>query len=198
MLHRKAFEPRADAAYLAAFAEIMQRLGEALASAKQKPVAIYVAGGAALHLYTGARVSKDIDAKVMARFVPPDNLDVAYRGTDGRARLLYFDTQYNDTYALLHEDAYVDSVPVDIPGVDEAVLDIRLLSPTDLAVSKLSRYEIHDQEDIRSLARAGLVDAGTLETRAREALPGYVGDTKRVENSIGLAVELVRANTPKR
>jgi hypothetical protein len=31
------------------------------------PVAAYVVGGAALHFYTGVRVSKDIDAKLTAR-----------------------------------------------------------------------------------------------------------------------------------
>lgn len=184
---------RADPAYLQAFTEIMKRLQRALnAGDGKKPVTVCVAGGAALHLYTGSRVSKDIDAKVMARFIPPDNLEVSYRDSDGHARILYFDTQYNDTYGLLHEEAYDDSVAIDLPGIDRSRLDVRLLSPLDLAVSKLSRYEAHDQDDLRALARAGLIDAAALRRRAEEALPGYVGDVKRVKNSIALAEKLVR------
>jgi hypothetical protein len=153
-------------------------------------------GGAALHLYTGSRVSKEIDAKVMARFIPPDDLEVSYRDADGHARLLYFDTQHNDAYGLLHEDAYDDAVKIELPGIDRSRLDLRLLSPIDLAVSKLARYEIHDQDDIRALARAGLIDAASVRRRAEQALPGCVGDVRRVKNSIALAEKLIGKETP--
>jgi hypothetical protein len=141
-------------------------------------------------------VSKDIDAKVMARFLPPDDLQVAYRDRDGHARLLYFDTQYNDTYALLHEHAYDDAVLLEVPGIDRKRLDLRLLSPLDLAVSKLSRFEGNDQEDIAALARAGLLDETRLRQRAEEALPSYVGNIARVRTSILLAQKLVARQRP--
>ena len=185
-------ELHADPAYLAAFAAIMKRIEE-FAGKRQVPLVVCVSGGAALHLYTGARVSKDIDAKIMARFLPPDRLEASYRGADGHARLLYFDTQFDDTYALLHEDAYDDAIPIRLPGVDPKRLEVRLLTPLDLAVSKLSRYEVYDQEDIEALAKAGLIDAGDLRRRAEEALPAYVGNVDRVRNSIDLAEKLVRS-----
>lgn len=192
MSRRAAPELRTDPAYLKAFAEIMKRIEQSLGrNAAGKPVVVCVAGGAALHLYTGSRVSKDIEAKVMARFLPPSNLEVSYRDSDGHPRVLYFDTQYNDTYRLLHEAAYDDAVPIAVPGIDPAKLEVRLLSPIDLAVSKLSRYETHDQEDICALARARLIEADTLRQRAEEALPGYIGDTRRVKSSIALAEKLV-------
>jgi hypothetical protein len=187
-----------DPAYFHAFAQVMKRIENSIGRQHSgKAVVVCVAGGAALHLYTGARISKDIDAKVMARFLPPSDLQVSYRDSDGHARLLYFDTQYNDTYGLLHEDAYDDSVSIEVPGVDRAKLDVRLLSPLDLAVSKLSRYETHDQADIRALAQAGLIDAKSLRQRAEDALPGYVGDVRRVKTSIALAEKLVRESTPR-
>jgi hypothetical protein len=188
---------RADPEYLKAFATIMARIERGLGKATHgAPVVICVAGGAALHLYTGSRVSKDIDAKVMARFILPDHLEVSYRDADGHARLLYFDAQYNDTYSLLHEDAYNDAISIDVPGVNPKRLDVRLLTPLDLAVSKLSRFETHDQEDIRALASAGLIDAKSLRERAEEALPGYVGNVQRVKTSIALAERLVKSNRP--
>jgi len=197
VITRRAPPLKADPGYLKAFTEVMKRIEHALGKGSGKPVVICIAGGAALHLYTGGRVSKDIDATVMARFLPPDNLEVSYRDADGHARLLYFDTQYNDTYGLLHEDAYEDALSIKLPGIDPTRLDVRLLSPLDLAVSKLSRFEAHDQSDIRALAQAGLIDAKQLRKRAEEALPAYVGDLQRVKNSIGLAEKLVLRVQPR-
>ena len=182
--------PKADPAYLQAFLEVMRRLEAALGIGR-KPVTVCLAGGAAMHMYTGARVSKDIDARIMARFIPPEGLEVSYRDRDGLARHLYFDTQYNDTFGLIHANAYDDAPVLAIEGIDVAKMDLRILSPLDLAVSKLSRYETQDQEDIRTLAREGLIDAADLRRRAEEALPDYVGDLARVKTSIGLAERLV-------
>jgi hypothetical protein len=154
-------------------------------------VRMYVAGGAALHLYTGERVSRDIDATFSQRIALPENLEVAYRDADGAARLLYFDRQYNDTLGLLHEDAYEDSVALALEGVDSTALQVRLLSALDLAVSKLGRFSSQDQEDIESLARHKLVNSAALRRRAQGALRGYVGDTARVQGAIEVAVRVV-------
>jgi hypothetical protein len=188
-MKREAPPLKADRGYLEAFSEVMRRLADATKAGK--PVVICVAGGAALHLYTGSRVSKDIDAKIMARFIPPENLEVSFEDRDGRARLLYFDTQYNDTYSLLHENAYDDAIAIRLPGVDPARLDVRLLSPVDLAVSKLSRFEAHDQADLRALAREGLITGPEVRARAEEALPSYGGDVARVRTSIAIAEKLI-------
>ena len=167
----------------------MTRIAEALGTTRGKPVRIYVAGGAALHLYTGARYSRDVDARIdLPRVALPAGLQVVYEGPDGLPRTLYFDTAYNESYALLHEDVHADSVPIRVPGVDAERLDVRLFAPVDLAVSKLSRFEAHDQEDIVALGRAGLVDAKALRRRAEEALTGYVGAVDRVKNSLEIAV----------
>jgi hypothetical protein len=184
--------PAADPGYVGALAEMMRRIERAVPRGAKAPLVICIAGGTAVHLYTGARVSKDVDAKVMARFLPPDDLDLSYRDAEGRPRPLYFDRQYNDSFALLHENAYEDAIAIRLPGVDPSRLDVRLLAPLDLAVSKLSRFEAHDREDIAALARAGLIDAGVLRERAEEALPGYVGDLARVRTSLRLAVKLVK------
>jgi hypothetical protein len=182
-----------DPAWLKAFATIMSRIDTALGPAKpKKPVVACVAGGAAMHFYTGARYSRDIDAKILARvMIDPQELQVAYQGSDGRARLLYFDTQYNDSFALLHHAAYADARPVDIEGVDKHRLEIRLLTPVDLAVSKLSRFSEQDQDDIRALARHGLITAAALRRRAESALPDYVGNLERIKNSITIACGMV-------
>jgi hypothetical protein len=179
--------------YLAAFTELAQRIAEPLAGLPKRtlPVKMYVAGGAAVQLYTGERLSNDVDAVFSSRIALPDNLEVSYRDPDGAARLLYFDRQYNDTFALMHEDARDDSVALSLKGIDPTVLDVRLLSALDLAVSKISRFSSQDRDDICSLARLRLIRSASLRRRAEEALAGYVGNLDRLRGSIDLACRLV-------
>ena len=66
----------------------------------------------------------------------------------------------------------------------------------DLAVSKIGRYEQHDQDDIAALASAGLISGPEVGRRARAALAGSVGDASRVRLSIKLARQLIDANIP--
>lgn len=188
-------DPAADPGYVAAFATIAKRIETPLRGlpAKLLPVRMFVAGGAALHFYTGVRVSKDIDAVFSHRIALPENLEVSYRDADGAARLLYFDTQYNDTLGLMHEDAQEDAVRLNLPGIDACILDVRILRAVDLAVSKLGRFSTQDREDIVALARAGKIDVGALRRRAEQALEAYVGDSGRALGAIDLACRLVEA-----
>jgi len=185
--------------YVAAFRELAARIAASLRDVADSalPIRMYVAGGAALHFHTGERVSVDVDATFSRRIALPDGLDVAYRDEDGAARLLYFDRQYNDTLGLMHEDAQDDSIPLALEGIDPSVLDVRVLTPVDLAVSKLGRFSAQDRADIAALARRGLVNESNLEKRALQALEIYVGDTRRLRGTIASAVELVAAITSK-
>ena len=189
--------------FLAAFRELAGRIANTLTEVPKRtlPVRMYVAGGAALHFYTGHRLSDDIDASFSHRIALPDDLEVSYRGADGTAELLYFDRQYNDTLGLLHEDAYDDSIPLKLDGIDAGLLDVRLLSPLDLAVSKLGGFSDQDRDDIAALARLKLVDSDGLRKRAQDAVAGYVGDTERVQGSIEVACRILddlEKRSPKR
>jgi hypothetical protein len=179
--------------YVDAFRELMQRIAEPLASVPKRvlPIQMYVAGGAALHFYTGERVSLDVDAAFSHRIALPENLEIAYRDADGAARILYLDRNYSDTLALLHEDAYEDSVALTLDGIDAKVLDVRLLSPVDLAVSKLGRFGDQDRDDIAALARHGLISSKALRERAEAAVGGYVGAIDRVRGSIEIGCRIV-------
>jgi hypothetical protein len=186
-------DSKVRAEYIEAFRLIVARITVALKQGPESalPIKMYVAGGAALHFYTGERVSRDIDAVFSRRIALPDDLDVAYRDADGAARLLYFDRQYNDTLSLMHEDAHEDSIPLSLEGIDAGVLDVRLLAPLDLAVSKLSRFSERDRSDIASLARHQHIGSAALRERAQQALRGYVGATDRVNGSIELACRII-------
>jgi hypothetical protein len=180
--------------YFAAFTRIAQKISAQLGDVNPKllPIRLYVAGGAALHLRTGQRVSEDIDGTFSRRVVLDEEIQVAYKDADGRARLLYLDRNYNDTLGLMHENARKDSQAVELEGIDARILEIRILSPVDLAVSKLARYSGQDREDIEVLARENLIDAASLRKRAEQALGGYVGNIASVRTSIDLACSLIQ------
>jgi hypothetical protein len=181
--------------YKKAFNKIILRIQEALKGSQRgdTPIRMYIAGGAALHWLTGARVTEDIDATFSKRIIFSEEIEVTYRDPDGHARLMYLDRNYNDTLGLLHEDAHGDSKPIDIPGLDKNLIDVRVLSPVDLAVTKIARLEDQDREDIQLLARNRLIDSAAVRQRAEEALGGYVGNVASVRASIDIACRLIDA-----
>jgi len=72
----------------------------------------------------------------------------------------------------MHEDYLDDAIPLDL-GVEQ--IRLHVLSPLDLAVSKIARFADNDKEDIAELVRLGLTTADEIEQRAISALAGYVG-----------------------
>ena len=192
--------PRVRDEYQDAFNKVLLRVQEQLKGAQPGalPIRMYIAGGAALHLLTGERVTEDIDATFSKRVLLADEIEVSYRDPDGRARLIYLDRNYNDSLGLLHEDAYEDARPVRIPGIDRKLIEVRVLSPVDLAVSKLARFTEQDRQDIELLARKGLIDAGSVRDRAEAALEAYVGDATSVRTSIEIACRLIDAQAGRK
>lgn len=194
----KALKARGE--YGKAFYEVLARVQQSLqdSKAEELPIRMYIAGGSAFHLWTGARVTEDIDAVFSKRVLLSDDIEVSYRDPDGRARLMYLDRNYNDTLGLLHEDAYRDSSVLEVPGIDKRIVEIRVLSPLDLAVTKLARFADQDRDDIRLLAKKGLINSAAVRKRAEEALGGYVGNTASVQTSIDIACRIIDAEGPAR
>jgi len=85
----------------------------------------------AVHLYTANRVTTDVDAEFGGRVLLPNDLMVEVTLEDGTPQVVYLDTNYNSTFALLHEDYLDDAVPVDL-GVEQ--IRVHVLSPVDLEV----------------------------------------------------------------
>jgi hypothetical protein len=89
----------------------------------------------------------------------------------------------------MHEDYVQDSEPVYL-GLK--YIDVRVLSPVDLAVSKIARLADNDREDIYSLVHLGLTSAQEIEVRAREAIGGYLGGMGTLKANLSDAVQLAR------
>lgn len=167
--------------------ELFRQLAERLALSS--PVNVFLAGGMAVHLYTGSRVTTDVDAEFGARVYLPNDLMVEVTLEDGTQQVVYLDTNYNSTFALMHEDYLEDAIPVDL-GVDQ--IRAHVLSPVDLAVSKIARFADNDKEDIAALVRLGLTTADEIEQRATSALVGYVGGLAMLKLNLRDAVALAR------
>jgi Nucleotidyltransferase of unknown function (DUF6036) len=169
--------------------ELLQQLVARLSL--RKPLNVYLAGGMAIHLYTAHRVTTDVDAEFGGRVHLPSDLMREITLEDGGQHLVYLDTNYNSSFALMHEDYLHDAVAVDL---DVEWLQVFVLSPVDLAVSKIARFAENDQEDIAALVRLGLTTADEIEQRANQALVGYVGGEAMLRLNIRDAVALARKN----
>lgn len=166
---------------------LLRQLEERLAL--QSPLKVFLAGGMAVHLYTASRVTTDVDAEFGSRVFLPGDLVVDVRLEDGTRELLYFDTNYNATFALMHEDYLDDAIALDM-GVPQ--IRLYVLSPLDLAVSKIARFADNDKEDIAELVRLGLTTANEIEQRATQAMAGYVGGLPMLRLNLRDAVALAR------
>ena len=167
--------------------ELFKQLEERLSL--RSPVNVYLAGGMAVHLYTASRVTTDVDAEFGGRVYLPNDLMVEVTLEDGTQQVVYLDTNYNSTFALMHEDYLDDSIPVDL-GMDQ--IRVHVLSPVDLAVSKIARFADNDKDDIAALVRLGLTSADEIEHRATSALAGYVGGQAMLKLNLRNAVALAR------
>jgi hypothetical protein len=82
-------------------------------------------------------------------------------------------------------------VPLTLKRIDASILDVRLLSALDLAVSKISRFSSQDRDDITSLGKHGLIKSAALRRRANEAMANYVGNLDTLTGAIDLACRIV-------
>ena len=166
---------------------LFKQLEERLAL--RSPVNVYLAGGMAVHLYTESRVTTDVDAEFGSRIFIPNDLIVDVTLEDGTCESVYFDTNYNSSFALMHEDYLDDVIPLDL---SLEYIKLHILSPLDLAVSKIARFADNDKDDIAALVHRGLTTADEIEQRATSALGGYVGGIAMLRLNLRDAVALAR------
>jgi hypothetical protein len=174
-----------------AVATIMHKISDSLPNLDD-PVRMYLAGGMAVNFYTGYRPTGDIDASFSHRLLLPksDDLLVSYLNADGQSKVVYFDTNYNLSFALIHPDFETDALRVMGKEFQDTKIQLFVLTPVDLALSKVARFEANDKEDIAELAKQKLFTAETLKLRAEEALGYYVGNTSLLMVNLNEALQI--------
>lgn len=155
----------------------------------------YLAGGMAIHFYTGYRATGDIDVEFSHRLSLPDDLIVEAELENGDIRPLYIDKNYNSTFALMHPDYQDDaiSVPFDFKN-----FEVKVLSPVDMIVSKIARMGANDKEDIRQIILLGLTTTEEIEQRATEALDYFIGNVSHLKHNIAEVLEMSNTYSVKR
>lgn len=181
-------------AYTRAVLELLDRIARTLPTLAEPVVAIVV-GGTAVHFYSPVRVSSDVEAIFSHRLLLPPDLVLRWTDDDGADRTLVYDPGFFRDLALIHPDHERDAVDLDL--VLSGRLRVRVLSPVDLALSKLARWGARDQSDVEALARAGLLSAAALRTRADEALSYFVGDPRWVKHHIEQAATIIEVAAVK-
>jgi hypothetical protein len=147
-------------------------------------VKIIIFGGCAVHLYTGHRVSSDIDAEIFET-ISLSGHDAAtllaefpeeFFDTDsGRTLELNWDLGFTTTLGPLHEDYLERGIRMsEFP--DGSPIHVYVAAPVDVAISKLGRAQEHDLLDIAAMLRKGLIDVEELRRLADQAIDCYVGN----------------------
>ncbi|MEY2342401.1 DUF6036 family nucleotidyltransferase [Acidithiobacillus sp. IBUN Pt1247-S3] len=168
-------------------AKELVRLTEATIQGRlEHPVRLILAGGAAMALYSPTRSSNDVDAIFSHRIILPE-VFVSYVSDNGARLALTWDRNYSPVLGLMHPDAEASAIFV--AQSPDKKFDMLVLSPLDLAVSKLGRYAENDKNDIQELYESRLISPQMLEARAAEAMLYFVGDLGQVHHNLNLAVK---------
>ncbi len=178
---------RPQTPFMDAVDQIILKISETIDPSFKGDVRIILVGGVAVHVYTTSRVSNDLDAKFSHRIILPENLVVRFTD-NGVDKAVSFDQNYTEAIALLHPDCWKDVWR----GWTVGRISVDVISPVDLAVSKIGRWLGNDQDDVRALAEACLITAEDVEHRCHEALDYYIGNLEMVRYNLRDALETIR------
>ncbi|MFO7750151.1 MAG: DUF6036 family nucleotidyltransferase [Desulfobacteraceae bacterium] len=162
--------------------KIFKKIDESLPDLGQ-PIQTFIAGGVAVHLWTAYRVSIDVDTMFSHNIHIPQDLNVFYLDENHESQIIQFDYTYSPTFGLLHPDFKERTVPLAEKSCRNIQLNV--LSPVDLAITKLSRFAEKDQEDIQRLINFDLLgDPDSFEELVEDALSYYIGDDTMIKFNI--------------
>jgi hypothetical protein len=89
-----------------------------------------------------------------------------------------------------YPDNYEERLVEMFPGVFTH-LRLLALEAHDLALTKLERNLQRDRDDVKYLARTGMLDVGTLKQRYENAFRPYLGRPEREDLTLQLWIEMI-------
>lgn len=159
-------------------------------------IALYVFGGAAAVIaYGSRRGTVDIDACLDDERLGKKLAEWAGEGS-GLAKKHGIHFQVANTSLMLLEDSDWKRRCVDIFGNRLKHLRVMALGKEDLILSKLSRYNDRDREDIKFIAETQRVDAKTLIAYYRSARQYFVGRREALDQTFNIVLEEHFAHRP--
>ena len=158
---------------------------------KNMPVNLYITGGIAIYFHTASRVSKDLDAIIDQHISVPSKLKVIWMNEHDQFEELAYDHNYSPTLGIMHED--YDKRAIYQFTIDEK-LNVYILDPVDLIISKLSRFGEQDQEDIQRIIQNDLVKKEEFEALAHDAINvAGAGRPATLKLNLALIMEMFNA-----
>lgn len=159
----------------------------------------YIFGGCAFHIHTNARGSNDIDvefnaAKWMASSEVMINKPSIVYMNGVVERTLAFDAKFNTMLGPLHEDYQDDAILLQRNYLDSP-LWVYVVTPEDLATSKLGRYSERDRDDILTLLELKKMSVDSFYKRATEAISYYVGNKTTVSSYLNQVIALYKQSS---
>ncbi len=168
-----------------AASDLVAQAERAIVGNLPEPVRMILTGGTAMALYSPTRSSNNVDAIFSRRILLPE-ASLPYVDENGKKHVLSWGRSYSPVLGLMHPDAEESAIFVaDSPNKKIRIL---VLSPIDLAVSKLSRYGDNDRQDIKDLYASNIVTPNALEARALDAIGYYIGDVSQVYENLAAAL----------
>ena len=160
----------------------------------ENAIQVYLFGGCAVHLHTGARTSNDVDAelKKLNNLTIPGKVikPVFFKNEQGLRKSLFFDGNFATSLASL--DPSYEERAILLHKTRSKLVSLFLVSAVDLAVSKLARLEINDRADIKILFQKGLFSEQEFIDTANEALNYYPVRPDGLSFNIKQALDLIR------
>ena len=146
-------------------------------------IKVYLFGGCAIHLHTGARTSNDLDAELEAiKRLRGSNIvipAVDFEDEDGLPSILEFDRNFSITLAPIHPD-YKERATLISP--QSKLVNLYLIAAVDIAVSKLGRIGDIDLDDIVCLYSQGKFTLEEFLETASEASDYYINPNQLKSN----------------
>lgn len=175
-------------AILKAFSELNEDISEKLGEDTPGSCKAYVFGGAALHIFTNARGSSDIDVEIeAAERLTVDEIVISYIDEESNEQFVEIDPNFSTGISgTLSEDYRETAIPLMVGPTD--TLHVFLVSPINLAVHKLDRLAADDQNDIISLAKAGKITASELHEVGTEVVSYSIGSEERLKSNLKFMV----------
>ena len=168
--------------------QIMKKISDEIPDSHKKfPVDAYIVGGAAVHLHTNLRVSNDVDSILSNAVKLPEDLVVPWIDEDGNVQQVSYDYNYNSSFGLMQED--YDKRAVYIKTIDEK-LNIYILHPIDLIISKIARFSDSDEDDIKVLIQTKNIDRDELYALAADAIKVGIGFPKSITTHLEWVMEI--------
>ncbi len=167
------------------FRDIDKRLGK---ENPVKKISLYIFGGAAAVIaYGSKRGTMDIDAYVEDRAIEDKLLKWAGQGSElEKKHGLYFHN-VNIEMMLIETPDWKER-SVEIQSGELKHIQVMALGKEDLILSKLSRYNDRDREDIQFITENYSIDPDKLIAYYKSARLYFVGGTKMLDTTFNIVL----------